>query len=92
MSKFIIGEIKDSEDFVEIQTSHDLFWQVYDVLQNKMSASDFNTFAGIAQAMDIQDFSNLSPSVFNHAMEILKNEKQLSALSLLNALRKNPNA
>lgn len=81
----IISDIADTDDFVEIELSHNefhvIYHLVYELLKKELDIELFNRIFAMADGFDVLDFVDLPAKVFNQIIERLNNShKQLSEL------------
>lgn len=94
MTTFIITDVKGTNDFIELEVDHQVFWHAFHLLkplfEKELAAGEFNRFVGVAQGLDTQDLTDIPAPLFKKAVAILKSKRTFEFKELIGKMQADP--
>lgn len=84
MYTIIVTDISQTDDFIELKVSYDIFNSIYgilyDLFKRELPNDLFNRVVAMAEGIDTLNLVDIPSNVFNQAVKLLKNYQDLILL------------
>lgn len=84
MYTIVVTDISQTDDFIELKVSYDVFNSIYgilyDLFKRELPNDLFNRVVAMAEGMDMLNLVDIPSNVFNQAAKLLKNYQDLILL------------